>query len=112
LAIGGERQAGSNVILSKLRIIAEDLFVRHTCGQPTKHVGHGDSHSPDTRAAAALTRLDGDNVLVIHGGNFILTYFGQGTKHQLGTFCITRWNYRCSVVIHKNGLSASSTRIS
>ena len=37
-------------------------------GQPTEHVRNRNSHMPDAWTAATLARVDGNNVLVVHGG--------------------------------------------
>ena len=37
------------------------------CGEPTKHVRHRDPHMTDTRTTASLARLDGNDLMVVHG---------------------------------------------
>ena len=37
------------------------------CGEPAKHVRHRDPHMSDTRTTASLARLDGNDLMVVHG---------------------------------------------
>src|SRR5437899_11755643 len=44
----------------------EDLRFRHPGGEVFEHVVHGDAKPPDAGLAAALARLDGDALPVVH----------------------------------------------
>src|SRR6185437_3277797 len=63
------RQAGSNIVLGQFREVAKDLLVGLAGRQPTEHVRDRNPHVADARPAAALTRFDGNDVLVVHGKN-------------------------------------------
>ena len=43
-------------------------------GEPTEHIRNRNPHVADARSAAALARLDGDDVLVVHDNNFSIIF--------------------------------------
>ncbi len=65
------------------------------CGEPTKHVRDRDPHMSDTRAAASLARLDGNDVVVIHGGEFSIIR-GSAQQCFAGHFGPTKENLPAS----------------
>src|SRR6185295_6852666 len=66
LAIGGEGQAGLDVVAGQVREVTEDLGLLHARGEILKHVVYRDPQSADTGLAPLLTRLDRDPRLMVH----------------------------------------------
>jgi len=66
LAICGISKTSADVFFSEFRIVAENLFVRHTGGKPPQDVSDGNPHTPNACAAPSLAWFDRDDVLIIH----------------------------------------------
>jgi len=66
--MGGEGEAGGEVLGFQFREVFEDLFLGHTTGEVFEYVFHRDAHSPDAGLAAAPVRRDRDSIMKIHGG--------------------------------------------
>jgi hypothetical protein len=56
----GVGQAGADIFRFQVRIVREDFLSRGTTGQHVEDVFNTDTHSADTRASAALLRVDRD----------------------------------------------------
>jgi hypothetical protein len=67
IAIRNKRQTGENISLSQLRKIIQNLSMGHPRSEPAQHIIDSNAHSADTRLPTSLTRLDRDDVLVVHG---------------------------------------------
>src|SRR4029077_19167521 len=59
-------EAGANVVLGQLGILAQDVRVRHPGREPAEHIADRNSHVADAGTSAALARLDRDDVLIGH----------------------------------------------
>src|SRR5205823_3772944 len=57
---GGKLVNGAEIIRFQLRVIIEDLLLRHACGEPIQHVPYRDAQPTDTRLAGAFAWLDRD----------------------------------------------------
>jgi len=66
LPICGKSQARTNVLLGKVREIAQNLLVAHAGCEIIENVVNSDSQAPNARLAAALARFDGDDLGIIH----------------------------------------------
>jgi hypothetical protein len=66
LPIGGITQARLDVIHGQIIEVLEYLLGRHTGGQVFQYVVNRNPETPNAGFAAALVRLDGDKVPVIH----------------------------------------------
>jgi hypothetical protein len=67
LTVSRVSEASADVVLGQFRKIGEDLRMALTGCEPAEHIRHSNPHMPDTGTAAALPRLDGNDVLVVHG---------------------------------------------
>jgi len=67
LTISSVAQAGQDVGLGQVGEVFEDFVVGHAGGEVAQDVVNGDAHATDAGFAAAFTRFDGDDVLVLHG---------------------------------------------
>jgi len=65
-AISRKTQARQDVFVCELRKIGEHFLLSHSRRQIRQHVIHGDAHASHARLSAALARLNGDDLLVIH----------------------------------------------
>ena len=65
--------AGHNIGLRQLWEIVDNFSDGHTRSQPIKDIVDCNSHPPNTRLAATLIRLDGNDVAIAHNAN--QTYF-------------------------------------
>jgi len=64
--MGGESEAGGEVLGFEFREVFEDLFLGHTTGEVFEYVFHRDTHSPDAGLAAALVRVNCDAIMKVH----------------------------------------------
>src|SRR5512135_615017 len=69
LAIGREGEASPNVLPRQLREVFEDFSLRHARSQVFEHIVNRDAKPANARLAAALARLDSDDIAVVHEGN-------------------------------------------
>ena len=58
----GIAKSGLDVLLLEVRIVIQDLGVRSSSAEEFQKVLYSNTHSPDTRTAAALARLHGDSL--------------------------------------------------
>jgi len=66
VAVGGKREAGSNVFSSQVGEIVEDLGDTHAAPKIIENVGDRDACPSDARLAAANARVNGNPLSVIH----------------------------------------------
>jgi hypothetical protein len=66
LTISRKRQAGPDILGSKLGKITENLFLRHSGSQIGKHIRDSDPHPANAGLTTALAWLDRDDLGVIH----------------------------------------------
>src|SRR5947207_299448 len=66
LAVGGERQASAATFGSEIGKLRENLLLGHPARQVLQHVRYGHAHAADAGLAAALARLDCDDLSVVH----------------------------------------------
>lgn len=66
-AIRGKGQASADIRDSQFRIIVNYVGFTQPLGEPIEHIVDGDSHISDAWFAAALSGLDCDVVVVVHG---------------------------------------------
>src|SRR5205085_9293002 len=66
LTICGKRQTSFDVFAREVRKIVKNLFLGHPRGQIVEYVIDGDAHASNAWLTAALARLNGDVVLIIH----------------------------------------------
>src|SRR5262245_48894360 len=66
LTIGGKGEDRADVVPGEVRKVGENLILGHSRRKPVEHVIDGDAKATNARLAAALARLDGDNVAVVH----------------------------------------------
>src|SRR6185312_9015075 len=59
-------QTRSNILFRQLRIIVDDFPPAHSRGNPPEHVTDRNAQPAHGRLSAALARLDGDKLTVIH----------------------------------------------
>ncbi len=52
LTIGSVSKTSANVFFGEFRIVAENFFVSHSCGQPTQHIGNGNTHGQHNSGVA------------------------------------------------------------
>ena len=64
--LGGVLQTGANVFRFQVGEVAQDVSFAGPASEHFKHVLDTDTHSPDARSAAALFRIEGGPVRVIH----------------------------------------------
>src|SRR5215207_1198153 len=83
LAVSSVGQAGQDVLLGKVREISEYLLVGHAGGQVREHVVDRDAHPPDGASAAALARLDGDDLVVVYAHFFASPIVARPGWHHL-----------------------------
>jgi len=77
-AVGGEGEAGANVLPSKLREVGEDLVLAHAARKVREHVTDRDSRPADDGLAEPDGGVDGDTVAVVHAST--LSAGGGGVK--------------------------------
>lgn len=66
--VGGVAKAGEDIVFSQIREVGEDFLVAHARSKVRQHVVDRDAHASNTGLPTALAGLDGDDVLIIHGG--------------------------------------------
>src|SRR5689334_1328199 len=66
LTVGGKREAGKDVLSGQVGEVFENLLLRHAGGEIFKYVVDRHAHAADAGLAAALSRLDGDDLAVVH----------------------------------------------
>jgi len=67
LAIGGVGEAGKNIIAGEIRKVCQDFFGRHAGGEIGEDIIDSDPHPSNAGFATALSRFQGNDVLVVHG---------------------------------------------
>ena len=65
--VSGIGQSSTYVLEGEFRILLDNLLVGHPGSEPTQDIVNRDAHTPNARSAAALTRLDGNDLAVVHG---------------------------------------------
>src|SRR3989344_1578869 len=55
----------SNIVFRKFGKIANDLLLAHASREHSQNIADGDPHTPNSRLAAPLPRLDGDYAFVV-----------------------------------------------
>ena len=65
LPVSGVTEACQYVPLRQVGEVLQNILMRHTGREVRKHILHGNSHAPDCGLPTALTRLDGNYVLVV-----------------------------------------------
>jgi hypothetical protein len=63
--------AGANIFSFEVRKVAEYLFLRGSSGEHIEHILDAYSHSPYTRAAAALVGIDRNALEFTHVADFL-----------------------------------------
>jgi len=63
----GVFERGSDVFRLELRKIVEDLLFAHPAGEHFKDVFHTDAKPANTWLSSALTRIEGDSLVMLHG---------------------------------------------
>lgn len=66
LMIRSESKTCPNVFFGQFGKISENGRNAHSSSEILEHVGNGDSHATDTWLTAALSRLNRDNIAVVH----------------------------------------------
>jgi len=66
LAIRRIFQTGADVLFRKIRKVLDDLFPTHSCRNPAEHIADSNAQSANARLSAPLTRLNCDDLAVIH----------------------------------------------
>lgn len=64
--VSGKGQTGADVIVREVREIPKDIVFGHAGGQILQHLVDRNAETADAGFPAALARLDGDPVLVVH----------------------------------------------
>ena len=67
-AVGSKRQAGFNVFGREVREVCQNLRFTHATGEIFEHVRYRHARAANSRFAAALARLNGDDLAIIHAG--------------------------------------------
>ena len=65
--VGGIGQASLYVLAGQIREVNQNLLLRHPRGEVRQDVIDGHSQSADARLAATLSRLNRDDVSIVHG---------------------------------------------
>src|ERR1041384_7721669 len=63
-----ECETGLDVFFLQIGEVCEDLFFTHSASKIFEYVRHGHARSANRRFAAALSRLDRDDLAIIHAG--------------------------------------------
>jgi hypothetical protein len=66
LPIRREGQRGADVLAPQIRKVRQNVVLAHASREVVEDVVHRDPETPTTRLAAALARLDGDPLTVVH----------------------------------------------
>src|SRR5438552_6347823 len=66
LPVGGEREAGADILSGQVREVLQDLLLRHPRGEIFQDVRHRDPQSPNAGLAETLSGLDGDPGAPVH----------------------------------------------
>ena len=64
LSVGGIAQAGLDVPRSQVGEVVQDVLGAHSRGEIREDIVHRDPHATDSRLAATLAGLEGDNRLI------------------------------------------------
>ena len=64
LAVRSIAETGENVFSCEARKVPENFFLSHIGSKIFQHIEDGDAHSANARLAAALSRLDCDDILI------------------------------------------------
>ena len=67
----------TDIFPCQFREVIQDLFLGHAGGEILEHVGDRDPHSTDARLAAPLSRLNRDDLQVIHAHSILLDQGGN-----------------------------------
>ena len=73
-----ELEARSNIVRFQVRVIPQDLLLRHVRRQEFQHVFDSDAQSANARPSATLIRIDGNAVEMAHD-----VPFSPGVTHLL-----------------------------
>ncbi len=68
LTIGGIGEAGENIGGGEVGKIGQDCLGVHAGGKVGEDIIDGDAHGAGAGFAATFVRFEGDDVLVVHGG--------------------------------------------
>ena len=85
----GEGQTGADILLLKIRKIAQHFGLAHTGGKKIENVLHPNTHTADARATPALIRIEGD---AIHGTE--PNSHAEGSKGSARFPSASRWPSR------------------
>ena len=64
----GKRQTGLDVFAGEIREVSQDFCFTHAAREVFEDVSHSHSRSTNGWFAAPLSRLDGDDLAIIHEG--------------------------------------------
>ena len=66
---GGILEAGVNIRWFQIGEVSQNFLLRHTGGEHIEYILDTDTHPANAGASAALGRIDGDAIKVIHTDN-------------------------------------------